>query len=177
MDPLNLCLCPSCATFYRQFKNDNSTMNQLKDNISLLSKEDIKNSDPVVIELEDQELWFTQTHIAEIQALFALEKTINDDKPEIMTEKVEKVEKIEKAEKVEKAEPSLKPKVSENKPSVYSDFIGKRITRNWDGMVGIIREIEDGFFLVDVIEGPKEGESTSVQIEKLLDPKGGYLVE
>lgn len=78
LSPLFLCLCPSCATIYRQFRGNTNTCISILKSIRDLSREEIDaSSDHVDIHLDDAHtLWFTQTHIAEIQEIL---KTIEED--------------------------------------------------------------------------------------------------
>lgn len=72
LDPMNLCMCPNCATNYRRQRNDNSLMETFKSRILKLDEKDVQNGEQVIIPLEDKEIWFTQTHFAEIQGLLQL---------------------------------------------------------------------------------------------------------
>lgn len=73
LDPVNLCLCPNCATTYRKLRNDADIMDNIRMAFLTAKDEDIENGDYVVVPIDDDnELWFTQTHFAEIRELLLL---------------------------------------------------------------------------------------------------------
>lgn len=73
LDPINLCLCPKCATTYRKFRANGEVMKKVCEAFLTKSDEDIEADDHVVISIDDDnELWFTQTHFAEIRELMRL---------------------------------------------------------------------------------------------------------
>ncbi len=158
LDPLNLCLCPNCAAFYRRFRDDAAVMRSFAQNILNMKEDEISNTDCIVIPLDDQEIWFTQSHLAEVRALMKLKDKVkeNKDKPQeqITDENTEK-----------------------SGYSVYESYIGKRITRNRDGMSGIITSIENETVVIDVDEGAKAGEKIQVGIEYLSSTRGIYDIE
>lgn len=160
LDPINLSLCPSCATFYRQLRNDAELMRQLKDKIISLSKDEIRNSEPVVIKLEDQEIWFTQIHIAEIHELLILERDVKNVK-----------ESLDEPE-----DNPATPQASNTKASSLNDFVGKKVYRKWDGMVGVIRKIEGEFCTVYVTKGSHEGKTLQIKVSSLISRDGRYKV-
>ena len=103
----------------------------------------------------------TQTHLAEIQVLLKLEKEAKEtgkNKPKI-------------------EEPSPDAQNEESGLSVYSEYIGKKIRRRRDGMVGIIKALRGENVVIDVIEGAKEGQEIEVQVDYLLSARGIYEIE
>ena len=82
LDPLYVCLCNNCASTFREFRNNDTLANNLIESLCGLTDTDINNCDPVKIKLGKQELWFTQTHAAEIRELFALKEKANNIKNE-----------------------------------------------------------------------------------------------
>ncbi len=74
LDPLNLCLCRSCAAEFRKLRNNEYLIGKLIGEIMDLDEEEIGEQDPVTINIEGQDFWFTQTHIAEIKELMLLKK-------------------------------------------------------------------------------------------------------
>ncbi len=80
LDPMYLCLCPNCAAEYNRMKNNQTEMKEFLDNIRELSDEDIDSENPVEIEFSSENIWFTQTHIAEIRELMMLIDEMKKDK-------------------------------------------------------------------------------------------------
>lgn len=158
LDPLNLCLCPNCATFYRRFRDDDNVMHIFAQSILNMKEDEISNTECVVIPLDDQEIWFTQSHLAEVRALMKLKDKVkeNKDKPQeqIADEKTEKAGY-----------------------SVYESYVGKRITRNRDGMSGLITSITGENVVIAVDEGAKAGMEIQVSIEFLTSARGIYDIE
>ena len=73
LDPVNLCLCPNCATTYRKWRSDESLMQKIRNAFLKKNEVDIENGEYVAIPIDDSnELWFTQTHFAEIRELLIL---------------------------------------------------------------------------------------------------------
>lgn len=75
LDPLNLCACPNCAGKFRVIRNNDVAIKSLMDQIMNQSEVSIKMNDHVSIRVEDLDIWFTQTHMAEIKELLTLKKT------------------------------------------------------------------------------------------------------
>lgn len=123
-----------------------------------MKEDEISNTECVVIPLDDQEIWFTQSHLAEVRALMKLKDKVkeNKDKPQeqIADEKTEKAGY-----------------------SVYESYVGKRITRNRDGMSGLITSITGENVVIAVDEGAKAGMEIQVSIEFLTSARGIYDIE
>ena len=162
LDPVNLCLCPNCAAEYRKLRNDEALMRQFKEKITTLRDSDITDDDTVAIPLGDYTIWFTQTHIAEIKLLIKYEKEAKSGKiPKPESEEVKQVEEPE-----------------ETSDSIdFSGYIGKKLYRNSDGTVGIIKAIDNEYITLDVIEGPKEGQQIFLKPDILFDVSGKYKIK
>lgn len=73
LDPVNLCLCPNCAALYRKLRNNADFMDNIRMAFLTAKDEDIEKGDHVVVPIDDDnKLWFTQTHFAEIRELLLL---------------------------------------------------------------------------------------------------------
>jgi hypothetical protein len=71
VEQMNLSLCPNCASMYRQLRNNNDLM--------LKFANEIRICDPLLvaeIPLADIKIKFLQTHLAEIQTILNLDKSI-----------------------------------------------------------------------------------------------------
>ena len=81
LDQIHLCLCPNCAAKYRKLITSDSNVELLKD-VFLNKKIGGKEfSDKIVVSVGEYELWFTQTHFAEVQELLRLMGSANTQKP------------------------------------------------------------------------------------------------
>lgn len=68
LEQMHLCLCPNCAARYREYRRDDSIIEDFLNAIRSWDPEDSES--PVKIPLDnDKYLWFTQVHLAEIQTL------------------------------------------------------------------------------------------------------------
>lgn len=74
LPPFHLCLCSECAKDFRAIRGDQTKIKEMFTYIEKLQKEDISAADIVKIPLDNHELWFTQTHIAEVNAILQLIK-------------------------------------------------------------------------------------------------------
>lgn len=72
LDPMNLCLCPNCAAKYKKLRGNSHLMSQLRDKITTMDERGVTEVEHVDLTLVDTEIWFTQTHFAEIQELIKL---------------------------------------------------------------------------------------------------------
>ncbi len=157
LDPMNLLLCPNCASMYRKIRSDNGEMDYFKTQILSLTDSKILNSDPVVLDIDGEELWFTQTHIAEIRALLKLKEDINSGK-EISVNN-------------EDDNPDEK-----NGLSAYLGFIGKTI-RQKNGFVGTIIDVSKEYATIKITEGRKVGEETKIHLSFVVGNSNLYTIE
>lgn len=78
LDPMNLCMCPNCAAKYRKLRPNNVIMSSFKQRIIEFNVHSIDDSLPIKIKwYGNDEIWFTQTHLAEIQELIKLSDEVN----------------------------------------------------------------------------------------------------
>lgn len=74
---MNLNLCPVCAAKFRALRQEGAgAYKDLLDRLQSLTLPDILKTSPVKVPCGDGELWFTQTHFAEIRLLLALNSKI-----------------------------------------------------------------------------------------------------
>ena len=77
LEAMYLCMCPNCARTYQLGRNYEPNVHKLIAAIHDLSDAAIDSQNPVRIKFAGRELWFTQTHIAEIRELIRLSQIIN----------------------------------------------------------------------------------------------------
>ena len=162
LDPVNLCLCPNCATKYRAFRRNGELMKKVRRVFLTKNDADIEAGDYVVVPVDDDdELWFTQTHFAEIRELMTL------------TEEVQTT----------KAEPPVQTTADDESEksgmSVYDGYKGKVIRRK-DGFVGKVTDVttngKDTYLHVHVIGGKDTGKDTKIQLSFILKNRSVYTV-
>lgn len=162
LDPIHLCLCPNCATAYRKLRSDSALMSVLKNKILSKTEQDIKLDDHVAVAIDDDdELWFTQTHFAEIQELLRLIDEVKNRKTTVTIQ------------------PAADNEGEKSGLSVYSELIGKTIHRK-DGFVGTVTDVtmsgNEAYLKVHVIGGKDAGKDTSIQLSFILKNKGIYSI-
>lgn len=169
LDPLNLCLCPNCTEHYRDLRSDERIMKKVRDAFLTRSEEDIGAGEYVAVSLnQEDELWFTQTHFAEIRELIRL---------------VDEAKSNTKGKSRQEATVSSSAAVEEENErsglSVYSGYIGKTLRRK-DGFVGVVKDlIEDGkdtYLLVHSIGGKDTGKDIKIQLSFILKNRGVYSI-
>lgn len=74
---LHLCLCPNCTRVFQNVRKDGNQLNEMLKQIKNLSQTEITSVDHIDIPIDqDNTLWFTQVHVAEIQEIL---KLVDDD--------------------------------------------------------------------------------------------------
>ena len=127
-----------------------------------MKESDIEDGDYVAIEIGDgKELWFTQTHFAEIQELMKLAEDTKNSK-QISSVPISSDDESEKSGM-----------------SVYSGYIGKTIRRK-DGFVGVVENVttitDDPRLVVHITGGKDAGKNTEIQLSFILKNKSVYSI-
>jgi len=162
LDPVNLCLCPNCATIYRKFRANDVIMENTRQAILSTKDVDIESGDYVAVPIGDEnELWFTQTHFAEIRELMMLSEEMKSSR---------QVTSISADADDENAKSGL---------SVYAGYIGKTIRRR-DGFEGTVTDVttngDYSYVEVHVTGGKDAGKNMKIQLSFILKNKGLYSI-
>lgn len=160
LDPVNLCLCPNCAAAYRRLRANEEIMRNIRKAFLTKSEADIENGDYVVVPLDDDDaLWFTQTHFAEIRELIRLEE-------EVKTTKVEAP-----------VQASIDDEAEKTGMAVYASYKGKTIRRK-DGFVGQVTDVstsgKDTYLHVHITGGKDAGKDTKILLSFILKNRSVY---
>ena len=73
LEPMHLCLCPTCAAKFRKYRNNATVAAAFLEELTTIDQAYIEESNPVEVEIGDETIWFTQSHIAEIVELLSLQ--------------------------------------------------------------------------------------------------------
>lgn len=162
LDPMNLYLCPNCAATYRKLRTDVSIMDKVRKEFLTKSDADIEAGDYVAVAVTDEdELWFTQTHFAEIRELLLL------------------IEKIDSGNAEPPIQVSADDEGEKSGLSVYSAYIGKTIRRK-DGFAATVEDVtsdgKDTYLNVHVTGGKDAGKDTRIQLSFILKNRSVYTV-
>lgn len=68
--PMYLFLCPNCAQKYKKYRNNAEEISSFRYKIHSLNRNLLTEPNPIRLQIGKDDLYFTQTHIAEIQELF-----------------------------------------------------------------------------------------------------------
>lgn len=137
IDEFYLCLCPDCATAYRNKKKNEKLITPFINEIAELTRYKIEETAPFSIEFDGLTIHFTQTHIAEINEIMSL-----------MSEVEEKSTKpAKKEEPLPNPPDSQEERDKEEEPDSGNDYlqgyIGKKVFHkplNKSGTIISIRE-------------------------------------
>lgn len=150
LDPMHLCLCPNCHAKYFKIRNKDSNYDKkLIDKIMSFSESEISTNSQMSISIDGNDVWFTQTHFAEIQSLLKLLQSLSDDK-------------------IKPVSPSDITEDEVDIKEMYKELIGKRLKKKKDGQIGEIIEIGE-HVKVKVSDGPQKGEEKLYALYVLLD--------
>lgn len=156
LDPVNLCLCPNCAAAYRKLRSNQTIMESIRSVFLTKKDTDIESGDYVSVPIDDDdELWFTQTHFAEIRELMKLS------------------EEVKNAKKTIAAHLSSDDNSTKSGLSVYAGYVGKTIRRS-DGFVGTVTKVDDKYLYVHVTGGKTAGQDTSIDLSFVLKNRKVY---
>ena len=175
LDPINLCLCPNCAAKYRQYRSNTRMMDGFRKAIMDKQEYEVCNGDQVIIQVGDSEIWFAQTHFAEIQELLRLTDAVKENTSKSESE-CDRECKRSADNAVQFADADEKPGTD-----VYAAYIGKSVSRK-DGFRGVVTGLEptkdDCYLIVKILSGATNGkDTTSISIEFILQHRGVYSFE
>lgn len=166
LDPMNLNMCPNCAEKYRKMRSNEALMEKFRRAILGINEEYVASGEQVIIPLGNEEIWFAQTHFAEIQELLKLEEDIKNE-PKTQPKKDTPVNEEPEADKNVDEKAGL---------SVYSGYIGKIISRKKDGFLGEVIDVDDQYVYVNVVEGKNAGQNTKIQLKFILEKNDVYEI-
>ena len=119
LDAMNLCLCPNCAREYKKMRANSDEAEWFLDSIAELEDSDINEVDPVEMDFDGESIWFTQSHVAEIRELMALQ-----DEAKNYSENSSKKPSIRSDKEGEATETFEEEPVNAG-TDVYKEYVGK----------------------------------------------------
>lgn len=189
LDALYLCMCPNCAAKYRMYRNTEQ-MGEFLGSIEALSDQQISSKDPVEVEIGEESIWFTQTHIAEIRELLAYEEAVNNfsepkkgprsKQEDDLTEDTESTNISELdidsimaalADELDDEEDDHEPEPEEEVNAgldVYREYIGKTISHKTLGE-GVVTDCDGKHITIIFDSGPKAGQPVKYSLETCLN--------
>lgn len=150
LNPLYLCLCPACASAYREMRSNENTMETFLTRIKILNSDDIGNSDPVKVDCAEETVWFTQTHIAEISELIHLREEADKADSQAITNNAVKEEEN-----------------SSSGLDVYKELTGKHVRHKSAGE-GVVTECDGKYLKIMFDSGQRAKQIVKYKLENLL---------
>jgi hypothetical protein len=163
LDPMNLCLCPTCASHYRALRNDKGLMDDLRERLVAFREPGSTDADQVIVTIGEDELWFTQTHFAEIQELL---KLTDDVKNGASPKGVKDANRT-------KASTSDSDDESKSGLSVYQEYIGKRVRHKGAKITGKVVACDGQYISILAETGEKAGNTIKYDLSMCI--KGKHL--
>lgn len=160
LDAMYLCMCPNCASEYRKMRADEYDLTVFIRRIKSLDQQVINSNDPVKIDFENESIWFTQTHIAEIKELMTLKDAVEDyvDNSSTASGQSTSLEEVQDDSEAEEVHAGT---------DVYKDYIGKRIFHKSEGY-GIVKSCDGKYLGIEFEKGSKAGKETRYSLEACL---------
>ena len=177
LDPLNLCLCPSCAQRFRELRNSEYDAQRFIEEITSLTERDISGDDYVSVAIRDMGFWFTQTHIAEVVELLRLKQQADDErkKPGSTTAVSSQVKPVK--QEAPSQQPALKADENEedlqSDLSVYREYIGKRVFHRTQKAYAKVVDCDGKYFKLQFESGVKAGQTVRYKMDMCID--NGWL--
>lgn len=159
LDPMNLCLCPNCAAEYKKMRASAYDVERFFEDIEDLTETQISASDPVEVEFDNESIWFTQTHIAEIKELRALQEAADKFKDGAGGEQKKPVNSQPEEEDSEE--------VIITGTDIYRDYVGKKIKHKAGG-TGIVRTCDGKYIGIEFSTGSKAGKTINYSLQMCL---------
>lgn len=162
LDPMHLCLCPNCAAEYRKMRADEHDLRCFLDDIENLSDTEIGSMDPVEVKFGNESIWFTQTHIAEIRELMALQRAVDD-----YTE-TSSISVNSSTQETLDQEDDPEAEVVVAGTDVYKEYIGQKVKHKARG-TGIVKSCDGKYMSIEFSTGSKVGKTINYSLEMCLN--------
>ena len=147
LDPMNLCLCPNCAAEYKKMRTDEYDLDRFLKYIEKMTDTEIGSMDPVEVKFGYEAIWFTQTHIAEIRELMALQNAADEYKEYATSVKP----KFQMADNDGDADVPEEEVIIAG-TDVYKEYIGKRVKHKAGGK-GIVKSVDGKYISIQFENG------------------------
>jgi hypothetical protein len=171
LDPMYLCLCPNCASKYRRIKFERFKIQNFLNEIRKLTDQEISQSDPVKINIGDESIWFTQTHVAEVRELMKLKEETDDyrePESEMAQKPNEEPSETKKSDSAQFKQSAQQVKKIDFNRAAFKEYIGKRVEHKKFGR-GVVKSCDGSTIEIIFDEGPKAGQEVSCNLKICLD--------
>lgn len=175
LEPLYVLLCPNCTRTFQALRRNSYAYENFIDELQSITREEIEDEDTVKIEYGDQEIWFTQTHIAEISELLNLRETVEEENPTPIKPPSVPAPAVQPQKPVQPTTSPAKPTntpTTSNTPSAQSGFDyahckGKRVRHKTMG-TGVVTDCSSTIIKVKFSDGERAGKEVSFGIDACM---------
>lgn len=162
LDPMHMCLCSKCMDDYHRMQRNDELMQDVRNELFNMHSTFIEQSNPVILKVASNELWFTQMHAAEIHELLVLMKDVKDCEDSLTTK--------DKSRETPPSNPEAVATFNQAIIDKYTDLIGKRVKvklklQESIGVVQAIDGTDDLWLLMET--GPDKGKRQRFSIKAL----------
>ena len=133
------------------------------DSIAELEDSDINGVDPVEMDFDGESIWFTQSHVAEIRELMALQ-----DEAENYSENSSKNSSTRSNKEDEATVTSEEEPVNAG-TDVYKEYVGKRIYHKGYKAHGIVISCDGTYLEVQFKDGNRAGQNVRFSLQMCLE--------
>lgn len=162
LDAMNLCLCPNCAREYKKMRADSDNVEWFMNSISELEDNEINSADPVEVDFDGEPIWFTQSHIAEIRELMALQ-----DEADSFSENSSKHSQNRSYREAVSASTAEEEMYSAG-TDVYKEYVGKRIYHKGHKAHGTVISCDGTYIEVQFEDGNRAGQNVRFSLQMCL---------
>lgn len=162
LDPMHLCLCSKCMDDYHRTQRNDELMQDVRNELFNMHSTFIEQSNPVILKVANNELWFTQMHAAEIHELLTLMQEVKDCEDSLKTK--------DKSRETPPTNPEVVATFNRAIIDKYTALIGKRVKvkLKWQEYIGVVQSIDgDSYLLVLMETGPNTGKIIQYSIKAL----------
>ena len=160
LDPMNLCLCPNCASEYKKMRADEYELEYFLEDIENLTDAEIGSMDPVEVAFGNETIWFTQTHIAEIRELRALQEAADKYKDGAASGQKKSVDHPVQEDDNPEAE------VVVSGTDIYKEYIGKRVYHKGKRAYAVVKTCDGKYLGLEFDNSP--GKVSNFDLEMCL---------
>lgn len=182
LDPLNVCLCPNCASNFRTLRNNRLLSDRLIESILDASESEIEENDHVSVAINDYDFWFTPTHIAEIIELLKLKKKATEERklpsqvvkptPEVKPLESSIVTTRQPAKEEAPSAPSAPGPEEEafhDDTSAYDELIGRRVFHKTKRAYAHVVGCNGEYVVLNFETGDKAGQDVKYNLATCLN--------
>lgn len=163
LDAMNLCLCPNCAREYKRMRASSDEAEGLLDSIAELEDSEINGAAPVEIDFDGESIWFTQSHVAEIRELMALQNEA-ENYSEILSKKPN-----DRSNREDEVAANAEDEPVKAGTDVYKEYVGKQVYHKGYKAYGTVISCDGTYIVMHFEEGNRAGQDVMFSLQACLE--------